>query len=106
MIVYRLHRQRCRISADDFSPYRNSTDVRENRQPKRSLMGSSRFCLQPRYRSVVHHGHMTKPELNLLQFAAIHLAELGARSAKIVWFEMVQLNPPSDPSRHVPNDVL
>jgi arginase family enzyme len=49
---------------------------------------------------------MPKQELNLLQLAAIHMAELGARSAKIVWFEMVQLNPPSDPSRHVPNDVL
>jgi len=32
---------------------------------------------------------MTKEELNLLQFATIHMAELGARSAKIVWCEMV-----------------
>jgi hypothetical protein len=52
--------------------YRNSTDVRENRQPKRSLTGSSRFCLQPRYRSVVNTDTWTKQELNLFQFAAIH----------------------------------
>jgi hypothetical protein len=32
---------------------------------------------------------MTKQELNLLQFAAIHMAELGARSTEIVWCEMV-----------------
>jgi hypothetical protein len=32
---------------------------------------------------------MTKQELNLLQFAAIHMAELGARPAKIVRCEMV-----------------
>lgn len=34
-------------------PYRESTVVRANRQPKRSFTGFSRFCLQPRYRSVV-----------------------------------------------------
>jgi hypothetical protein len=32
---------------------------------------------------------MTKQELNLLQFAAIHMAELGAGSAKIVWCEVI-----------------
>ena len=49
---------------------------------------------------------MTKQELNLFQFATIHTTEPGARSAKIVWREMVQLHPLSDPSHHVPNDVL
>ena len=34
-------------------------------------------------------GHMTEEELNLLQLATIHMAELGACSAKIVWCEMV-----------------
>ena len=52
------------------------------------------------------HGNMTKQELNLFQFAAIHVAELGAGSPKIVWSEMVQLNPLSDPSDDVPDDVL
>ena len=52
------------------------------------------------------HGHVTKQELNLLQFAPIHMAELSARPAKIVWREMVQLHPLSDPSHHIPNDVL
>jgi hypothetical protein len=28
---------------------------------------------------------VTKQELDLFQFAAIHMAELSARSAKIVW---------------------
>ncbi|HXS78278.1 MAG TPA: hypothetical protein VN753_19020 [Terracidiphilus sp.] len=51
-------------------------------------------------------GHMTEEELNLLQLAAIHMAELGACSAKIVWCEMVWPNPLSDPSHHVPNDLL
>jgi hypothetical protein len=32
---------------------------------------------------------MTKRELNMVQFSAIQLAELGARSTKIVWREMV-----------------
>ena len=49
---------------------------------------------------------MTKQELNLFQFATIHVTEPGARSAKIVWREVVQLHPLSDPSHHVPNDVL
>jgi hypothetical protein len=35
------------------------------------------------------NGHMAEEELNLLQLAAIHMAELGACSAKIVWCEMV-----------------
>ena len=39
---------------------------------------------------------MTEEELNLLQLAAIHMAELGACSAKIVWCEMVWPNPLSD----------
>lgn len=49
---------------------------------------------------------MTKEEPNLLQLAAIHMAEPSARPTKIVWREMVQLHPLSDPSHHVPNDVL
>jgi hypothetical protein len=49
---------------------------------------------------------VTKQELNLFQFAAIHMTEPGARPAKIVWREMVQLHPHSNPSYHVPNDVL
>lgn len=32
---------------------------------------------------------MTKQELNLLQLAAIHMAELGTCSAEIVWCEMI-----------------
>jgi hypothetical protein len=35
------------------------------------------------------HGYMTVQELNLLQFAAIHMTKLGACPAKIVWCEMV-----------------
>jgi hypothetical protein len=31
------------------------------------------------------YGHVTKQELDLFQFAAIYMAELSARSAKIVW---------------------
>lgn len=49
---------------------------------------------------------MTKQELNLLQLAAIHVTELSARSTKIVWRAMVQLHPLSNPSHHVPNDIL
>jgi hypothetical protein len=32
---------------------------------------------------------MSKEELNLLQLAAIDMAELGACSAEIVWTEMI-----------------
>jgi hypothetical protein len=32
---------------------------------------------------------MTKEELNLLQLAAMQMAELGACSAEIVWCEMI-----------------
>jgi len=34
------------------------------------------------------------------------MTEPGARPAKIVWREMVQLHPLSNPSYHVPNVVL
>ena len=49
---------------------------------------------------------MTKQKLNLFQLAAVHMAELSARTAKIVWREMDQLHPLSDPSHHVLNEVL
>jgi hypothetical protein len=49
---------------------------------------------------------MTKQELNLFQFTAIHMAKPSARPAKIVWRYMVQLHPLSNPLHHVPNDVL
>jgi hypothetical protein len=34
-------------------PYRTSTVLAANKHPNRSFTGSSRFCLQPRYRSVM-----------------------------------------------------
>ena len=34
-------------------PYRSSTGLSAHKHPNRSFTGSSRFCLQPRYRSVV-----------------------------------------------------
>jgi hypothetical protein len=49
---------------------------------------------------------MTKKELNLLQFSAIDMAELGARATEIVRCEMVQLHSLSAPSDHVPDDIL
>lgn len=49
-------------------PYRESRLV-ENRQPKRSFTGSSRFCLQPRYRSVVR----TEACLKGIGFVPAHL---------------------------------
>jgi hypothetical protein len=52
------------------------------------------------------HGNLSKQELYLFQFAAIHMAEPSARPAKIMWREMVQLHLLSDTSHHVPNDVL
>ncbi len=49
---------------------------------------------------------MTKKELNLLQFSAIHMAKLGVRVAEIVWCEMLQLYPLSAPSDDVLDDIL
>jgi hypothetical protein len=49
---------------------------------------------------------MTKEELNLFQFPAIHMTELCACSPEIVWSEMVQLHPLSAPSDDVPDDIL
>ena len=49
---------------------------------------------------------MTKKELNLLQFSAIHMAEFCSRSPEIVWCEMLQLHPFSAPSDDVPDDIL
>jgi len=42
-----------KFSIRDNRAYRKSTDALEYKGPKRSFTGSSRFCLQPRYRSVV-----------------------------------------------------
>ena len=52
------------------------------------------------------HANMTKEELNLFQFPAIHMTELCAGSPEIVWSEMVQLHPLSAPSDDVPDDIL
>ena len=49
---------------------------------------------------------MTKEELNLFQFPAIHMTELRAGSPEIVWCEMVQLDSLSAPSDDVPDDIL
>jgi hypothetical protein len=52
------------------------------------------------------HEHVTKQELDLFQFAAIHMAELSAGSTEIVWRKTVHLHACSDSSHHVPNHVL
>ena len=49
---------------------------------------------------------MPKKELNLFQLTAIHMAELCARSAKVVWSQMVQLQALGATPNHVPNDVF
>ena len=49
---------------------------------------------------------MTKGELNLFQFPAIHVTELCAGSPETVWSKMVQLHPLSAPSDDVLGDIL
>nr|WP_233580873.1 hypothetical protein [Acidipila sp. EB88] len=49
---------------------------------------------------------MTEQELDLFQFAAIHMAKLSARSAKIVRRKTVHLHSFGDSSHHVPDHVF
>ena len=49
---------------------------------------------------------MTKKELNLLQFSAIDMTELGASATEMVRCEMVQLHSLSASSDHLPDDIL
>ena len=49
---------------------------------------------------------MTKKELNLFQFSAIHVAELCAGSPEVVWSEVFQLHPLGAPLDDVPDDIL
>jgi hypothetical protein len=49
---------------------------------------------------------MPEQELDLFQFATIHMAEFRARSAEIMRGKMVQLHPFGTPPNHVPNHIL
>jgi hypothetical protein len=49
---------------------------------------------------------MPTGELNLFQFTATHVTELGADSAKVMRSKMIQLHPFGTPPNHVPDDIL
>lgn len=61
-------------STGDNRPYPKSTAAREKRQPKRSLDGLLQVLLAAEIPLGGQHGHVTKQELNLFQFAATHMA--------------------------------
>ena len=48
---------------------------------------------------------MPKEELNLFQFTATHVTELGA-SSPVMRSKMIQLHPFGTPPNHVPDDIL
>ena len=52
------------------------------------------------------YGGVSQKELYLLQFAAIHMAELCAGAPKIMRYEVVELQSPGTASDHIPDDVL
>jgi len=68
-------RERHEIWKSENRPYRESTSP-ENRQPKRSFTGSSNFCLHSEVAFCCQDGGVTEKKLYLLQFAAVHMAEL------------------------------
>ena len=49
---------------------------------------------------------MPEKKLYLLQFTAVHMAELCAGSPKIMRCEVVQLQPPCTAPDYIPDDVF
>jgi hypothetical protein len=57
-----------------------------------SFTGSSRFCLHPRYRSVVRTEACPRRKLSLFQFASVDVTQLCACPSQIVGRKVIYLH--------------